>query len=96
MDRRPSSALRQCPAITAAWRVLLAYVTGDEVERLHIAAGYAIAGLVALRVVWGSSALVTRGSVASFGRRVQPLPICATWSCSGRPAISAIIRPAVP
>src|SRR6185369_18051145 len=32
---------------------LLAYGTGDEVERLHIAAGYAIAGLIALRVVWG-------------------------------------------
>jgi cytochrome b len=32
---------------------VLAYATGDEVERLHIAAGYAIAGLIALRVVWG-------------------------------------------
>jgi len=32
---------------------LLAYGTGDEVERLHIAAGYAIAGLIALRVLWG-------------------------------------------
>jgi cytochrome b len=32
---------------------LVAYVTGDEVERVHIAAGYAIAGLIALRVVWG-------------------------------------------
>jgi cytochrome b len=32
---------------------LVAYATGDEVERVHIAAGYAIAGLIALRVVWG-------------------------------------------
>jgi cytochrome b len=32
---------------------LLAYMTGDEVERLHIAAGYAIAGLIALRLAWG-------------------------------------------
>ena len=32
---------------------LLAYVTGDELERVHIAAGYAIAGLVGLRIVWG-------------------------------------------
>jgi len=32
---------------------VLAYATGDEVERLHIAAGYAIAGLIALRIVWG-------------------------------------------
>jgi cytochrome b len=32
---------------------LLAYATGDEVENVHIAAGYAIAGLLALRIVWG-------------------------------------------
>ena len=32
---------------------MVAYVTGDEVEQVHIAAGYAIAGLIALRVVWG-------------------------------------------
>jgi cytochrome b len=31
----------------------VAFVTGDEIERLHIAAGYAIAVLVALRVAWG-------------------------------------------
>ena len=32
---------------------MLAYATGDEVENVHIAAGYAIAGLLALRIVWG-------------------------------------------
>lgn len=32
---------------------LVAYITGDEIERVHIAAGYVIAGLIALRVVWG-------------------------------------------
>ncbi len=32
---------------------LVAYVTGDEIERVHIAAGYTIAGLIALRIVWG-------------------------------------------
>lgn len=31
----------------------IAYVTGDEVESVHIAAGYTIAGLLALRIVWG-------------------------------------------
>jgi cytochrome b len=31
----------------------LAFVTGDEVEWLHLTAGYAIAGLVALRILWG-------------------------------------------
>lgn len=31
----------------------LAFVTGDEIEWLHLATGYAIAGLVGLRVVWG-------------------------------------------
>lgn len=30
-----------------------AYLTGDEIERVHIAAGYAIAGLLALRILWG-------------------------------------------
>lgn len=32
---------------------LVAYATGDEIERVHIAAGCAIAGLVAARIVWG-------------------------------------------
>lgn len=32
---------------------LVAYLTGDEIERVHIVAGYTIAGLVGLRIVWG-------------------------------------------
>jgi len=32
---------------------VLAFVTGDESEWLHIQVGYAIAALVALRIVWG-------------------------------------------
>lgn len=32
---------------------VVAYATGDEVERFHVAAGYAIAGLIALRLAWG-------------------------------------------
>ena len=31
----------------------LAFVTGDEIEWLHVRIGYAIAALVALRIVWG-------------------------------------------
>jgi cytochrome b len=31
----------------------VAYATGDEVEQVHIAAGYTIAVLLTLRVVWG-------------------------------------------
>ncbi len=31
----------------------IAFVTGDEIEWLHLVAGYSIAGLVALRLVWG-------------------------------------------
>jgi cytochrome b len=31
----------------------LAFVTGDEIEWLHVGVGYAIVGLVVLRIVWG-------------------------------------------
>jgi len=31
----------------------LAFVTGDETEWLHLTAGYAIAGLLGLRILWG-------------------------------------------
>ena len=30
-----------------------AYLTGDESDRLHIAIGYAISGLIGLRILWG-------------------------------------------
>jgi cytochrome b len=33
--------------------VAIAFVTGDDAERVHVAAGYAIAGLLGLRLVWG-------------------------------------------
>lgn len=32
---------------------VVAYATGDEIERVHIAAGYTIAALIAIRIVWG-------------------------------------------
>jgi cytochrome b len=32
---------------------LTAYLTGEDAGQVHIAAGYAIAGLIALRIVWG-------------------------------------------
>jgi cytochrome b len=32
---------------------VVAYATGDEIEKVHIAAGYAIAGLIVARIVWG-------------------------------------------
>lgn len=32
---------------------LLAYATGDEIKTVHIAAGYTIAGLLTLRILWG-------------------------------------------
>lgn len=32
---------------------IAAYVSGDEVEKVHIAAGYGVAGLIALRIIWG-------------------------------------------
>ncbi len=56
----------QAPALIRVWDpfvrifhwslVLLfavAFITGDESEDLHLIAGYAIAGLVALRIPWG-------------------------------------------
>jgi cytochrome b len=32
---------------------VIAYATGDEIDRVHIAAGYTIVGLLAIRIVWG-------------------------------------------
>jgi len=32
---------------------IVAYATGDEVEQVHIAAGYTIACLIVLRILWG-------------------------------------------
>jgi cytochrome b len=32
---------------------VVAYATGDEIEQVHIAAGYTIAALIAIRTVWG-------------------------------------------
>jgi cytochrome b len=32
---------------------LVAYMTGDEIEKVHVAAGYTIAALVAARIFWG-------------------------------------------
>ncbi|MEZ5900023.1 MAG: cytochrome b/b6 domain-containing protein [Hyphomicrobiaceae bacterium] len=32
---------------------VVAFLTGDEIEWLHLTAGYAIAALVALRIAWG-------------------------------------------
>lgn len=32
---------------------VIAYATGDEIERVHVAAGYAIASLLAVRILWG-------------------------------------------
>ena len=31
----------------------IAFATGNEIEWLHLAAGYTIAGLIVLRIVWG-------------------------------------------
>jgi len=32
---------------------VIAFVTGDEIEGVHIAAGYGIAALLAMRLAWG-------------------------------------------
>ncbi len=46
----------------------VAYATGEEIQKVHIAAGYAIAGLIAARVVWG----FIGPRHARFGRFVRP------------------------
>jgi len=46
----------------------VAFATGDEVEKVHIAAGYAIAALVAMRIAWGFVGPAT----ARFGHFVRP------------------------
>lgn len=32
---------------------VLAFATGDEIKRVHVAAGYVVAALVGLRILWG-------------------------------------------
>jgi cytochrome b len=65
----PATALKACNTTAPLVRVwdpfvrifhwslvglfVLAFATGDETEGLHLTAGYAIAGLVLVRIVWG-------------------------------------------
>ncbi len=46
----------------------LAYATGDDVQHVHVAAGYAIAALLAVRLVWG----LAGSRHARFGNFVRP------------------------
>jgi cytochrome b len=59
---------------------VIAYATGDEIEKVHIAAGYTIAALLTLRIMWG----FVGPAHARFGNFV----------CSPR-AVLAYIRDAV-
>lgn len=66
MPDTSSGAAAQAPAFVRVWdpfvRVFhwslvflfaVAFISGDESETLHLVAGYIIAGLVALRIIWG-------------------------------------------
>jgi hypothetical protein len=75
---------------------VLAFATGDEIEWLHIWAGYAIVGLVALRILWGSLARAMPGSAISSARRGRSWPICARRPRDARRVIWATIPPAAP
>ena len=66
---------------------VLAYATGDEIERVHVAAGYAIAGLLAIRVIWGF--------IGPRHARFSSL-MCGTSPCSGLRATSGTTRQAGP
>lgn len=46
----------------------VAWLSGDELERLHIWAGYAAAALIAFRLVWG----LAGSRYARFGQFVRP------------------------
>ncbi len=55
-SRRPRSrsGTLSCACSIGRWPAVSARLCdGDEIENVHIAAGYTIAGLVALRIVWG-------------------------------------------
>jgi cytochrome b len=47
---------------------VVAYATGDEIERVHVGAGYTIAVLLVLRIVWG----FVGPRHARFGNFVRP------------------------
>ena len=47
---------------------VVAYATGDEIEKVHVVAGYTIAGLVAARILWG----VIGPRYARFSNFVRP------------------------
>lgn len=47
---------------------VVAYATGDEIEKVHVAAGYTIAGLVAARILWG----IVGPRQARFSNFVRP------------------------
>lgn len=75
-----------------AGAVLIAFLTEDELLGLHTWAGYAVLGLIAVRVLWERSAPGTRASRNSCADPVPPWPIWATSCAAIRPVISAITR----
>jgi cytochrome b len=77
---------------------LIAFVTGDEIEWLHIRVGYAIAALVALRIVWGfvgtrharfSDFVRSPGEIAAYSR--QALRFGAPRHLGHNPAGGAMV-----
>ena len=57
-DMRPAEVKVWDPLVRLFhWSLVLCFIvswaTGDEIEWLHLGAGYAVAGLVAIRVLWG-------------------------------------------
>ena len=76
------------------WSLMLtftvAWISGDELEVLHINAGYAVLGLVLLRIVWGFIGT----HHARFRDFVYPPTevkgFCGILSCCARGVTSAI------
>lgn len=57
---------------------VIAYATGDEIERVHVAAGYVIAGSSQPASSGVSSVRGMRDFLASFVRRAKSSPMFAT------------------
>lgn len=63
---------------------VLAYAADEEIERIHVAAGYAIVGFLTIRIVWGFVEPRGRPVQGTAPHRAQPGRWCHDPGTSGR------------